>query len=181
MINGVSPDGDWKRNFRMSREEFLELCEELRPHISPCINSPNYLTLSLEKKVAVALYYLKDTGSIWMTANTFGIHQCTVSKVILQFCNAVTTHLGPKYLHLPRTVDEMQTTVAEFETKFGMTQAFGCVDGTYVPIRPKTTSITSSFIPSVLRQFVMLKAYSWMLIAGGLGVSMMLRFFQTLW
>ena len=135
MINGVSPDGDWKRNFRMSREEFLELCEELRPHISPCINSPNYLTLSLEKKVAVALYYLKDTGSIWMTANTFGIHQCTVSKVILQFCNAVTTHLGPKYLHLPRTVDEMQTTVAEFETKFGMTQAFGCVDGTHVPIR----------------------------------------------
>ncbi len=29
----------------------------------------------------------------------------------------------------------MQTTVAEFETKFGMTQAFGCVDGTHVPIR----------------------------------------------
>ena len=56
-------------------------------------------------------------------------------EIILQFCNAVTTHLGPKYLHLPRTVDEMQTTVAEFETKFGMTQAFGCVDGTHVPIR----------------------------------------------
>ena len=107
MINGVCPNGDWKRNFRMSREEFQELCEQLRPHISPGINSPNYLALSLEKKVAVTLCYLKDTGSIWMTANTFGIHQCTVSKVILEFCNAMATHLGPTYLHLPRTLDEM--------------------------------------------------------------------------
>jgi hypothetical protein len=70
-----------------------------------------------------------------MTANTFGIHQCTVSKVILQFCTAITTDLGPKYLHLPRTVDEMQNTVAEFKTKFGMTLGFGCVDRTHVPIR----------------------------------------------
>ena len=62
MINGVSPDNDWKRNFHMSKGKFLELCEELRSYISPG-NSPNYLTLSVEKKVAVVLYYLKDTGS----------------------------------------------------------------------------------------------------------------------
>lgn len=24
--------------------------------------------------------------------------------------------------------------IAEFETKFGMAQAFGCIDGTYIPI-----------------------------------------------
>ena len=78
----------------MSKEAFLEQCEELRPYISPG-KSPNYLTLPLEKRVAVVLYYLKDTGSIWMTANTFGIHQCTVSKVILQVCNAIATHLVP--------------------------------------------------------------------------------------
>ena len=29
----------------------------------------------------------------------------------------------------------MKTKVAEFESKFGMTQAFGCVDGTHIPIR----------------------------------------------
>ena len=93
---------------------YAKSCGHIFP---PGINLLNYLTLSLEKKVAVAFYYLKDTGSIWMTANTVGIHQCTISKVILQFWNAVTIHLGPKYFHLPRTVDEMQTTVAEFKTK----------------------------------------------------------------
>ena len=85
--------------------------------------------------MAVTLYYLKDTGSIWMTANTFGIHQCTVSKVLLQVCTAISKHLGPKYVYLPRTLDEMRNKVSEFETKFAMIQAFGCIDGTHIPIK----------------------------------------------
>ena len=84
MFTGVSPEEDCKRNFRMTRQEFDDLCEQLRPHISPNPKSPNRRALTVEKKVAVALYYLKDTGSMWMTANTFGIHQCTVSRVVLE-------------------------------------------------------------------------------------------------
>ena len=58
-----------------------------------------------------------------------GIHQCTVSKTIVEVCNAINTNLGPKYLHLPKDQDEMNRKVSEFELKFGMTQAFGCIDG----------------------------------------------------
>ena len=76
-----------------------------------------------------------------MTANTFGVHQCTVSKTIVEVCTAINTHLGPKYLHLPNDVDEMRRKVSEFELKFGMTQAFGCIDGTHVPLkRPQNNS-----------------------------------------
>ena len=42
----------------------------------------------------------------------------TVLKVILQFWNAIAIHLSPKYLNLPRTVDEMPNTGAKFKTKF---------------------------------------------------------------
>jgi len=38
---------------------------------------------------------------MWMTANTFGIHQSIVSKVVFEVCDAITTHLGPEYIHLP--------------------------------------------------------------------------------
>ena len=69
----------WKKNFRMSRLEFQELCDILRPFITPNPLSPNYKSLSAEKKLAVILYFLKDTGSLTMTANTFGIHQTTTS------------------------------------------------------------------------------------------------------
>ena len=117
-----------------------------------------------------------------MTAYTLGIHQCAVSKVILQVCDAITTHLVPKYLRLSVTVEEMQRTVPEFETKFGMTQAFGCVDGTHIPIRRPIINSQHHFNYKQFysRQFVMLKGCSWILTVGGLGVFVMLKCFQTL-
>jgi len=135
MISGLSSTDSWKKNFRMPKEEFLNLCDLLRPFVSPSPASPNYRKLSLEKKVALTLYYLKDTGSIWMTANTFGIHQCTVSKVIHEVCSAITNKLGPQYVFLPQTISEMEVKAAQFELKFGMVQAFGCIDGTHIPIK----------------------------------------------
>ena len=70
-----------------------------------------------------------------MTANTFGVHQSTVSNVVVEVCSAISRHIQPDYIHLPRTQEEMKIKVAEFESKFGMVQAFGCVDGTHIPIR----------------------------------------------
>ena len=39
--------------------------------------------------------------SLQMTANTFGIAQNTVSCIVFEVCNAITIHMGPKYLRLP--------------------------------------------------------------------------------
>ena len=42
---------------------------------------------------------------------------------------------------MPRNQEEMRRRVAEFEAKYGMIQAFGCVDGTHIPIlRPAESS-----------------------------------------
>lgn len=73
MIDEISPLEYWKKNFRTSKDQFIELCEELRSYISPGI-SQNYPALFVEKKVAVTLCYLKDTATILMTANTLGIN-----------------------------------------------------------------------------------------------------------
>ena len=116
-------------------EDFTKLLVEIKPYISPNPLSPNYRALTSEKKLAITLYYLKDTGSLGMTANSFGVAICTTSLVISDVCNAICKHMGHKYLHLPRTLDEMRETVSEFETKFGVTQAFGCIDGTHIPIQ----------------------------------------------
>ena len=42
--------------------------------------------------------------------------------------------MGPKYLFLPRDKEEMIKKVSEFEAKYGMIQAFACIDGTHIPI-----------------------------------------------
>ena len=74
MMLAIAPVDDlWKKNFRLSRAEFDEICNELRPYISPNILSPNHRALPVENKAAAVLYFLKDTGSMTMTANTFEI------------------------------------------------------------------------------------------------------------
>ena len=78
---GHLPEDEWKYNLRMSREVFMKLVEELRPFISPDPRSPNQTVVSAEKKLALTLYFLKDTGSIRMTANAFGIAKSTVSII----------------------------------------------------------------------------------------------------
>ena len=108
IVNGNAPDTVWKKNFRMNKQFFYDLVHKLHPVIGPKPNTPNYRYLTTEKKLAATLYYLKHTGSLWMTANTFGIHQCTVTKIITQVCHAINTVLGPTYLHLPRDVNEMR-------------------------------------------------------------------------
>ena len=72
----------------------------------------------MEKKITVVLYYLKYTGSLWMTAKTFGIHQCTVSKTIIEVSNAINSIIGSQFVHLPKSVNDMQETVSEFKQKF---------------------------------------------------------------
>lgn len=141
-MNGEdSSDDVWHKNFRLSRNQFNCLVQDLRAWISPDPKTPNYRALSAEKKVAVTLYYLKDTGSLCMTANSFGLALPTTSSVISEVCTAICNVLGKRYIHLPRNPSEMRNKVAEFEAKFGMLQAFGCIDGTHVPIiRPSESS-----------------------------------------
>ena len=134
MIDHSLPDEEWKKNFRLSRTQFFSLLEELRPYISSKANSPNYRSLRARKKLAITLYYLKDTGTLRMTANSFGIHISTASKTIHNVCNAISQVLGPKYLKLPKNESEMRKKISEFEVMFGMPQAFGCIDGTHIPI-----------------------------------------------
>ena len=78
-----------------------------------------------------------------MTANSFGLHISTVANVIhdvYKLQSYITHHLGPKakYTNLPKDENEMRKTVAEFEVKYGQVQAFGCIDGTHIPLKKPT-------------------------------------------
>ena len=66
-----------------------------------------------------------------MTANSFGVALNTASAIVSEVSQAISNYLGPKYLHLPKNEESMREKLAEFEAKFGMTQAFGCIDGTH--------------------------------------------------
>ena len=160
----------------MSREQFHELLDHLIPYISPNILSSNRRKISANKKLTINLYFLKDTGSLVMTANIFGIALSTALKNIHEVCKAITEYLGSKYTRLPRTDEEMIQKASEFESKHGMTQAFGGIGGTHVPIlQPIENSheyyCYKMFLLQLFKQFVIAGVFLWMWTTDGLVLS----------
>ena len=94
MWTGEAIAEEWMKNFRMPREQFEALADELSPYISPDPSSPR-IGLSVEKKLGITLHPLKDTGSITVTANAFGVSAPIVSKTIRSVCSTINTNLAP--------------------------------------------------------------------------------------
>ena len=133
----VAPKNDaWKKNVRLSRADFDEICNELRPYVSPNI----LRVLPVEKKVAVVLYFLKDTMSMTTAANTFRIYQGILTNNGKAVCSVIVTYMVPKLTKFPNSQDKMLSKISEFEVKFGMTEAFRCIDGTHIPLKAPTVN-----------------------------------------
>ena len=132
-INNVTLTEEWRENFRMSRQTFTLLCQALSPFI---LRRKTHLRkpISVQKKVAVTLYYLSNGGRLRKTANALGLAVSTVSVIIKTVANAISTHLASTYIKLPTSEQEVQASAANSFNRFGFPQWLGAVDGTHIPI-----------------------------------------------
>lgn len=106
--NNVAVIEEWQENLRMSQTTFNKLCDELRPYLTKketTMRKP----LDVETQVALTLYYLADEGRYRKVANAFGIARCTISRTVRTVCKAISTKLGPLYIKLPSTPQEVMT------------------------------------------------------------------------
>ncbi|XP_046864305.1 uncharacterized protein LOC124458306 [Xenia sp. Carnegie-2017] len=118
---------EWCENFRMSRRSLHELADELRPYIegkTTIMRSP----VDVVKQVAVTLYYLSDEGRMRKTANAFGLSRQVVSKIIRKVCKAITIRLGPEYIKLPFTKEDVERHIRNFHRLHGFPQCLGAID-----------------------------------------------------
>ena len=145
LIKGEILEEDWKKNLRMTKDDFLHLVDQLRIDIQPDANAVRD-SLPPEKQVAMTLYYLKDQGSYLVTCNAFGVGKSTLSSVVKDVCKAINQRVGPNYLRLPKTNKQMSFLIDNFQKKFGLPQVFGCVDGTHIPIRQPTETLKTIFV-----------------------------------
>ena len=98
--------------------------------------------LSVEKQVAVTLYYLCEEGRYRKVANSFGISHATVSIVVRRVCLVISYELGPKYIKLPETKSEVEALVSNIFKSYGFPQCMGAVDATHVYIRQPSVTPT---------------------------------------
>ena len=138
LYGGKMPMEEWKRNLRMSKEYFQNLVELIWPHVKERSSQVRQDVINVEKRVAVTLYYLKDQGSMKLTANSFGIACCTVGQIMQEICGILTNKLGPDLIKFPTEKDEVLKASSQFLEKIGFPQVIGCVDGTHIPIKQPT-------------------------------------------
>ena len=92
-LNNKVVNEEWKENFRISKSNFMKLCNQLRPYIekkTTRFRKP----LSVETQVAIMLYYVADEGRMQKVANTFGIAKCTVSVVVRFVTQIISNIMG---------------------------------------------------------------------------------------
>ena len=134
ILNNKATLEEWRENFRMSEASFYMLCEELRPYLTKQTTKLRK-PVSVETQVAVTLYYLADEGRMRKISNSFGLGKATVSKVIRRVTFVISEKLGPKYIVLPKTKEEVEEHARNFYNRCGSPRSIGAVDGTHKKIK----------------------------------------------
>ena len=77
----------FKQRFRMTKETFNFLCQQLAPSIFTS-DSKWRKAVPVDTKVAIALTRLASGSPLYIIADTFGVGVSTVHKIVLEFFHA---------------------------------------------------------------------------------------------
>uniref|UniRef100_A0A8C8SK72 DDE Tnp4 domain-containing protein n=1 Tax=Pelusios castaneus TaxID=367368 RepID=A0A8C8SK72_9SAUR len=121
-------DEQWLQNFRMRKATFMELCRELAPalhHKDTQMRS----AITVEKRVAIALWKLATPDCYRSVANQFGVGRSTVGVALSQVCRAINCLL----LRRTVTLGNVRKIIEGFQD-LGFPNCGGALDGTHIPI-----------------------------------------------
>ena len=99
-VLGSFEQHDWMENFRMSRDTFQYLCDQLRPLIQKQKTHMRE-SVSTEHRLAITLWVLATPGEYRSVAHLFGLARCTVCQVLNETCRAIAQKLLSVYVRFP--------------------------------------------------------------------------------
>uniref|UniRef100_A0A8C3F3E8 DDE Tnp4 domain-containing protein n=1 Tax=Chrysemys picta bellii TaxID=8478 RepID=A0A8C3F3E8_CHRPI len=124
----VWDNSQWLRNFRMRKDTFMELCDLLSPALKRQ-NAKMRAALTVEKRMAIALWKLATPDSYRSVGNQFGVGRSTVGAAVIQVARAIKDLVISRVV----TLGNMQVIVDGFAA-MGFPNCGGAIDGTHIPI-----------------------------------------------
>jgi hypothetical protein len=128
------PTGLWFGILNCTKRTFLILCDDVRIHMEG--KTTNWREpISVEKKVAVALFKLMSGSSTRLVLHIFGIGESTIYDILKRFVRTVNRVL--RYRLAWPNLDDLCLISTDFEAGKGkMPHCLGALDGTHIPIHP---------------------------------------------
>lgn len=117
---------DWLERFRMSKDTFIYLCDQLR-------NSLNRPGLAPEEKVGIALWRLSSKNRCPLVHQKFRVGPNVVNRCLKEVCQAIITILKPIYLHPPDR-QSIRDTARIFNARWGFPNCVGALGSFPIPL-----------------------------------------------
>ena len=131
------PDLEWQKHFRLKREVFNYLVQQLKESgwvkDNECRARDRQITT--EFKVAVAIFHMAHGGSWFQTGMASGISADAVREYTTAVCEGIVEVIRPQYMRKP-TTEELVEVQRRFADRRGIANVGGAVDGTHVPYQP---------------------------------------------
>ncbi|KAL8054411.1 hypothetical protein ABFX02_05G135750 [Erythranthe guttata] len=137
------PDEDFKKAFRMGKDTFDFICNEL----SSVVAKENTMlrdAVPVRQRVAVCLWRLATGEPLRLVSKKFGLGISTCHKLVLEVCSAIKTVLMPKYLKWPDE-EQLSRVKDKFESISGIPNIVGSMYTTHIPIIAPKNSVAAYF------------------------------------
>ena len=90
--------------------------------------------LSVEKRIAVALWRLAMGDTYRSTSLQFGVGRTTALKAKKEFCK-ILAKKAVEFIIFPTTEAEATVKICSFTNKTSFPQVVGAIDGTHIPLK----------------------------------------------
>ena len=136
-------DRDWVENFRLGKDTFNYLCQQLSTALRRQDTVMRKAT-AVERRVAVTLWFLATPCEYRTIAHLFGIARSTVCEIVQETCELIVRTLLHKYIHFPNG-EKLNELVDGFKTKWGVPRCVGAIDGCHIPIASPASNRTDYY------------------------------------
>ncbi|KAH7574404.1 hypothetical protein JRO89_XS03G0292300 [Xanthoceras sorbifolium] len=137
------PEEEFKKWFRMSRQTFDLICEELNSVIAK-EDTTLRNAIPVRQRVAVCIWRLATGEPLRLVSKRFGLGISTCHKLVLEVCTAIRSVLMPKYLQWPDE-NSLRKIKEEFEVGSGIPNVVGSMYTTHIPIIAPKVSVAAYF------------------------------------
>lgn len=132
LLAGNLPEETWHQNFHVSKKTFFKICDIVRHELSRRDTNMRP-SVTLEKRVAVALNRLA-TGSCYTACGvSFGLPKSTANVVKNEFCD-ILRRKAANFIKFPKSEDEVRQVLGGFEDISVFPHVAGALDGTHIKI-----------------------------------------------